>query len=90
MLPWHMTCSVGVLMNKKKKSKTSIAAAKKNLDSLLKKMPHPAVDFDRDKNEAYLPQDESVEPFDHIVDEVPNLSDEDLRERSPQNKTIER
>lgn len=53
-------------------------------------MPHPAVDFDRDKNDAYLPQDESVEPFDHIVDEAPNLSDEDQRERENQLSSIER
>ena len=76
-------------MSKKTKSKITVAADKKT-NSLTKKMPHPAVDFDRDKNEAYLPQDESVEPFDHIVDEAPNLTDEDLRERSPQDKTIER
>ena len=29
----------------------------------VKKIPKPAVDFDRDKNLSYLPQDESLDPL---------------------------
>lgn len=29
----------------------------------VKKIPKPALDFDRDKNLSYLPQDESLDPL---------------------------
>ena len=29
----------------------------------VKKIPKPAVDFDRDKNMSYIPQDESLDPL---------------------------
>lgn len=51
----------------------------------LKKLPKPALDFDRDKNEIYRPQDESIDllveyPADHEQDiERPDTEGDKVR-----------
>lgn len=45
----------------------------------VKKMPKPAVDFDRDKNLSYLPQDESLDP----LLEVPIVFETDIERPVP-------
>lgn len=55
-------------------------------DSLIKKMPHPAIEFDRDKNDTYLAQDESVETFVHISKRILNPSSENLKDEEGKSK----
>lgn len=37
-----------------------------------RKFPKPAVEFDRDKNQTYIPQDESIDPLE-VISAAPDM-----------------